>query len=360
MPSPSLAALPPKHRGRTPRRRAGAVAAAAAAIAAALAGCATPPAAAPVDGVVAFPVTFLNVIQLESLTYTPELIAQVSGLFEREHLRVDFEFNRGSAEAIQNVLGGSGLLTRVGDNEMMAAVAARGAAITAVAQPSQSSTLRVVSLADEPVRTPADMRGRVIGIPSAGGASETLVNTLAAAADLSGPDVQKRVVGLGPGLLAQVRDGTVDAYVDSLDNAVATRRDDPDAVVLDPGGSTASGTQVYIASQRALADPARRDAIVRYLRAVRAAMQMVVEDGGLDRTLQMLGSRYDIPILHDPELAKATLRDYVASWQANGTLLETDPARWQRIYTESVRVGVVPGGQDPARWFTNDLLVGPG
>jgi NitT/TauT family transport system substrate-binding protein len=361
MPSPSLAALPAVRRGRFPRRRARAAATAAATLAAALVACGGPATATPVDDVVAFPVTFINVIQLESLTYTPELIAQVAGLFEREHLRVGFEFNKGSAEAIQNVLGGSGLLTRVGDNEVMAAVAARGAAVTVVAQPSQSSTLRMVSLVADPVRTPADMKGRTIGIPSAGGASETLVNTLAANANLAGPDLTKRVVGLGPGLLDLVRDGTVDAYVDSLDNTVATKRDSPDAVVLDPGDSTASGTQVYIASQRAVADPARRDAIVRYLRAVHDAMQMVVQDNSLDRTLQMLGSRYDIPILHDPELAKQTLRDYIASWQANGTLLEIDPDRWQRIYTESVRVGIVPGGQDPAKWVTGGLVVaGPG
>jgi NitT/TauT family transport system substrate-binding protein len=114
MPSPSLAALPAVRSGRSPRR-AHAAATAAVTLAAALAACAGPAAATPVDDVVVFPVTVINVIQLESLTYTPELIAQVAGLFEREHLKVSFEFNKGSAEAIQNVLGGSGLLTRVGD-----------------------------------------------------------------------------------------------------------------------------------------------------------------------------------------------------------------------------------------------------
>jgi NitT/TauT family transport system substrate-binding protein len=89
-------------------------------------------------------------------------------------------------------------------------------------------------------------------------------------------------------------------------------------------------------------------------------MQMVIEDNSLDRTIEMLGARYDIPILGQPELAKQTLRDYIASWQANGALLETAPDRWDRIYTETVAVGLVPAGLDADAWFTNDLLgVGP-
>jgi NitT/TauT family transport system substrate-binding protein len=141
-----------------------------------------------------------------------------------------------------------------------------------------------------------------------------------------------------------------------MDNAIALREREPDAVVLDPYESTATGTQVYVASHRALADPGRRDIIARYLRAIRAAMQMVIEDNSLDRTLDMLGARYDIPILADRELAKQTLRDYIASWQANGALLTTSAERWNRIYDETVGVGLVPAGLDAAAWYTNDLL----
>ncbi len=357
MRSPAATVLRPVPRTpRTTRRRFGR-GALAAALAVALAGCSgSAPAADPMDRPVLFPVTFINVVPIQSLTYTPEMIADITGLFEREGLRVEFQYVQGSASAIQNVLGGTGLVTRIGDAEAMAAIGGRGDTVTAVAQPSQRSTLRVVSLADDPVRTPADLRGRVVGLASLGGASEALVDTLGAAGGLAESDLRKQIVALGPGVLDNVRNGRVDAYVDTMDNAILLRQQEPDAVVLDPFESTASGTQMYIASQRALADPARRDAIVRYLRAIQAAMRTVIDDSSLDRTLEQLGTHYDIPILGQPELAKATLRDYIASWQANGELLRTVPERWERIYDESVGVGLVPGGLDPAKWFTNDLL----
>ncbi|WP_214405628.1 ABC transporter substrate-binding protein, partial [Pseudonocardia lacus] len=302
------------------------------------------------------PVTFLNVLPIESLTFTPEIIAKAAGLFEREGLDVQFQVTRGSAQAIQTVIAGGGLLTRVGDSEMMVATGERSAPIKVVAQPSQVSTLRMVSLADDPINGPADLRGRTIGIPSEGGTSETLVDMLSATGGLAETDVTKQVVGVAPGVFDLVRQGRIDGYVVSMDTARVLQGQNPDVVVLDPSQSIASGTQVYITSQAAVDDPTQRDVVQRYLRAVRDAQQMVIDDTELDKTLEMLGSQYDIQILDDPELAKATLRDYTASWQANGSLMQVAPDKWGQVYQESVSVGLVSAGLDPAGWFTNDLL----
>ncbi len=319
---------PARHLSRTHHSRARtATAALAAGLAVALAGCGggSPAATSAAEGGTTS-VTFLNVLPIESLTFTPEIIAQSAGLFEREGLDVQFQVTRGSAQAIQTVIAGGGLLTRVGDSEMMVATGERDAPVTVVAQPSQLSTLRMVSLTDDPISAPEDLRGRTIGIPSEGGTSETLVDMLAATGGLAEGEVAKQVVGVGPGVFDLVRQGRIDAYVVSMDTAVLLASQQPDTVVLDPAQIIASGTQVYITSRQALEDPAQRDAVQRYLRALRDAQQMVIDDTELDTTLEMLGEAYEIPILDQPEVAKQTLRDYIASWQANGTLLETDPS----------------------------------
>jgi NitT/TauT family transport system substrate-binding protein len=341
---------------RSGRRRRGA-AALVAGVALLLSGCAgTGPAGA--DGATT-PVTFLNVIPIESLTYTPEIIAKAGGHFAAEGLDVEFQVTRGSAQAIQTVIAGGAQLTRVGDTEMMVAAGERGAPVTAIAQPSQQSTLRVLSGGDDPVATPQDMRGRVIGIPSEGGTSETLVDTLATSAGLTEADMSKQVVGLTPAVYDLVKQGRIDAYLVAMDAAVVVQQQEPDAVVLDPAQFVAGGTQVYMASREALADPAQRDVLQRYLRAIRASMEQVIADESLDATLEMIGSEYDIPILREPELAKETLRTYIASWQANGgPLLETPRDKWASIYDESVAVNLVPGGLDASAWFTNELLPG--
>jgi NitT/TauT family transport system substrate-binding protein len=304
------------------------------------------------------PVTFLNVLPIESLTFTPEIIAQAGGFFEREGLDVQFQVTRGSAQAIQTVIAGGALVTRVGDTEMMVAVGGRSAPVSAFGQPSQQATIRIVSAADDPIRGPADLRGKTVGIPSEGGTSETLVDTLARTAGLTDADLRKQVVGLAPGVFELVQQGRIDAYVVALDTAVAVQRQQPDAVVLDPSQVIAGGTQVYMTSQAALADPAQRDVLQRFLRAVRAAQESVIADQPLDSTLQTLGDAYDIPILREPDVAKETLRQYIASWQASGELLKIAPEQWSRVYDEAVAEELVPGGLDANGWFTNDLLPG--
>lgn len=305
------------------------------------------------------PVTFLNVIPIESLTYTPEIIAKASGHFAAEGLDVQFQVTRGSAQAIQTVIAGSAQITRVGDTEMMVAAGERDAPVKAVAQPSQQSTLRILSSSERPVATPQDMRGKTIGIPSEGGTSETMVDTLATSAELTDADLSKQVVGLSPGVFDLVKQGRIDAYLVAMDASVVVKQQEPSAVVLDPAQFIAGGTQVYMASQQSLDDPAKRDVVQRYLRAIKAAMEQVIADESLDKTLELLGSEYDIPVLDQPEVAKETLRTYVASWQANeGPLLETPADKWTAIYDEAVNVGQVPAGLDPSGWFTNELLPG--
>jgi NitT/TauT family transport system substrate-binding protein len=352
--------LPPRGRLRHPTWRCGPWAALAAGLALLLAGCggATPAGAGAGEGGTA-QVTFLNVLPIESLTFTPEIIAKAGGHFEREGLDVEFQVTRGSAQAIQTVIAGTAQLTRVSDSELMVATGERNAPVAGVGQPSQQSTLRIVSSAQRPIRGPEDLRGKTIGVPSEGGSSETLVDVLAASAGLTDADLSKQVVGLAPGVFDLVRQGRIDGYLVTLDTAVTLQQQEPDAVVLDPSQVISGGTQLYITHEQALSDPAQRDVVQRYLRAIRAAMEQVIADESLDKTLEMLGSEYDIPILRQPEVAKETLRSYIASWQANGgPLLETSPERWAGIYEESVLVGLVPAGLDPAEWYSNDLLTG--
>jgi NMT1/THI5 like protein len=144
---------------------------------------------------------------------------------------------------------------------MMVAAGERGAPITVVAQPSQLSTLRMVSLADDPIEGPDDLRGRTTGIPSEGGTGETLVDMLSATGGLAEADVAKQVVGVAPGVFDLVRQGRIDGYVVSMDTARVLASQNPDVVVLDPARSIASGTQVYITSRAAVDDPAQRDGV---------------------------------------------------------------------------------------------------
>jgi NitT/TauT family transport system substrate-binding protein len=301
-------------------------------------------------------VTFLNVLPLESLTYTPELVADTRGFFDQQGLKVDFQVTRGSAQAIQTILSGSAPLTRIGDIETMLAIADKGAPLINMGTLLKEVPQRFVSSRRAPITKPEDFRGKTIGTPSEGGTSETTLDLVLASAGIDPKTVPRQVVGLSPGVFNLVKEGRIGAYLVSLDTAIALQKQEPDAVVYSPGKAIASGGQLYAASKQGI--ESQRDLLQRYMRAIKQAVDSVIADQSLDETLRVMRTKYNFKTLQDPAVAKDSLREYVQLWTADGreNVLKTSPERWERAYREMARARVLKDGLNPREWFTNDLL----
>jgi NitT/TauT family transport system substrate-binding protein len=306
-------------------------------------------------------VTFLNILPLESLTFTPELVASSCGYFEDHGLNVTFETTQGSAQAIQTVIAGGALITRVGDMETMIATGERNAPLVNVGQINKTGTIRFVSAKSDPLESAEDIEGRLMGTPSEGGTSEIIIKVAASSAGIDPDDVQTQVVGLAPGVFDLVTSGRIGGYVVSLDTAVSLERQQPEAVIYSPSDDVESGGQVYITSQDQADDPEAQKQLRSYLAAIKDAVQFVEEDEANDfaETIKCL-SDYDIPTLKDPEVGKAALTQYVESWTAAGDdqIARTVPEQWATVYEELSGARFVPEGLDPEEWFTNDFAPG--
>ena len=306
-------------------------------------------------------VTFLNILPLESLTFTPELVAASCGSFEDHGLNVSFETTQGSAQAIQTVIAGGALITRVGDMETMVATGEREAPLVNVGQINKTGTIRFVSDKSDPLESADDLEGRLMGTPSEGGTSELIIKVAASSAGIDPDEVQTQVVGLAPGVYDLVKSGRIGGYVVSLDTAVALQKQQPDAVIYSPSDDVESGGQVYITSQDQADDPDAQKQLRSYLAAIKEAVQFVEEDAANDfaETIKCLAD-YDIPTLKDPEVGKEALTQYVESWTAAGDdqIATTVPEQWATVYEEMSGARFVPEGLDPEEWFTNDFAPG--
>ena len=302
-------------------------------------------------------VTFLNILPLESLTFTPALVAQQCGYFKNHGLEVTFQTTQGSAQAIQTVLAGKALLTRIGDLEVMQADGAKNASLLDVGTLNKTTTIRFVSDKSNPLKTAADIKGRLMGVPSQGGTSEQLVKLVAASVGVPGDQVKTQVVGLAPGVFDLVKAGRVGGYVVSLDTSALLAAQQPDAVIYNPADAVKSGGQVFVTSQEQAKDKGNQDKIRRYLAAIDDAVKFVQQDESKDfsGTIKCL-SHYNITALKDPAVAKATLKEYVKSWTEGGDILSTDAQTWKTVYKENVGSGYAPSGKDPSKWFTNDYV----
>jgi NitT/TauT family transport system substrate-binding protein len=302
------------------------------------------------------PVTFLAVVPFTTLTFAPEMLADAAGYFADQGLTPDFQSTRGSPQAIQLVIAGSAPISRIGQIEAVSHVVTRGAPLMNVATVIKKTTIRIISSTAAPLREPRDFAGKTLGIPSQGGESETTLDLLLASSGIEPAAVTRQIVGVGPGVFNLVQQGRVAGFIVSLDTAKILERQMEGVVVLDPGDFIQSGAQVYMVSADGL--ERNRDIVRRYLEAVYAAIDFMIDDDGFDETLRIMRQKYSFATLEDDAVAKASLEDYRAAWTAEGrhNVLRTVPESWRRGYEELVQAGRVESGRDPSEWFTNDLV----
>jgi NitT/TauT family transport system substrate-binding protein len=304
-------------------------------------------------------VTFLNILPLESLSFTPELVAHACGYFEDEGLNVTFEATQGSAPAIQTVLAGSALITRVGDIETVLAAGEKKAPLVNVGTVTKRGPIRFVSSKKDPITTAEDLRGRLMGTPSEGGTSQITLQLVAASAGIDPKDVKTQVVGLAPGVFDLVESGRIGGYIVSLDTAVALQQQQPDAVIFDPSDAIKSGSQIYVTSQEQAKDSAKQEQVRKYLAAIKKTIQFIVEDeaNGFTETMNCIKKEYKVPALDNEAVAREALSQFVGSWTAAGEdqIARTVPEQWNAVYDEMLGADFIKDGLDPAAWFTNDF-----
>lgn len=306
-------------------------------------------------------VTFLNILPINSLSFAPELLAQTGGYFKKERLNVSFQTTQGSAQAIQTVIAGKALITRVGDIETMVD-AAKGAPIVNIGTSTKKGTIRFVSSSRQPLTKAADFAGKTVGLPSAAGTSATTLDLVLASAGIKASEAKTQVVGLSPGIFNLVDSGRIAAYVVSLDTAIQLTQQQPHAVVYDPNDAISAGAQLYLTSKDQAKDAKKKDELRRYLLAIDDAVKFMIKDeaNGFAKTMSLISSKYKVSSLADPKVGKAALSGYVASLTAAGAdkIATTVPATWTKTYQELVSGGLMKSGLKPNDWFSNEFAPG--
>jgi len=282
--------------------------------------------------------TIVNILPPQ-LGYVAEYIADIDGMYKKNGVSVKVETARGSAPAIQGVLSGTALMCRCGRLESLIAIADRGAPIHAVAFTTRRSPLAIVSDKKAPLNTPADLKGKKIGIPSEGGTSETTLDLLVASSGMSPNQVPRQVTGFTPGTFELVKKGRLAGFIIGATQMQQFRQAVPEATFM-PTYKFVDDGENYIASAKGLAE--HKDAIEPYLASVKGAMQQVIADkeSGYANTLKKLRSKYDFDELKNDAVARAWIDFLVTSWTKDGEdqLLKTNPQEWQKTYDDAVKI----------------------
>lgn len=288
-----------------------------------------------------------------SLSFSPVLFASAAGYFDKNGLSVDVQEGRGAAQSIQLAAAGQVGVGRTGGGNYIVAKSNQSAPVVSIGTIAQSSPFSIISSKDQPVRSVRDLVGKVVGIPSFGGSTESTLNTMLLEEGLGIDDVKKEKVADSAASFGLIQAGRVDAF---FANISATNR-------LKSGGynyhsikaSDGIPGQVYVVNEDSLTE--NPDRYRRFLRSVYQAAHELsgMDDEQLWEAIKVIRSQFTLKGVEEKSIAVPDLKGNIALWVENGrdNILKNDDKQWENAKTKLIAQGVIEdSGVD---LYTNDV-----
>jgi NitT/TauT family transport system substrate-binding protein len=264
------------------------------------------------------------------------------GLFKRQGLDVQLLYIGGGSVVTQALLGGDVQFVRLGASAVMQA-SMRGADLKMIA--NTINRLVFTLMAKPEIKSPADLKGRKIGVTRLGGSTDFALDLALKKYNLKrGADVAVLQTGGMPQLLGAITGGSVDAGVISPPTNLAAAKmglkeliDFADLPLLYPNSPVAT-TQAFLEKNRAVA--------LRFLRGYAEGIQRIKSDR--DGTMKLYAKYTKV---QDPEILSELYRIYGVKH------LEAVPAVKAEAVDEVLRSEMKGTNAKAADFIDNSLVV---
>src|SRR6266446_5711016 len=149
---------------------------------------------------------------IEKIIYLPAKLAEQLGYFAAQGLEVELRSETAGIGAKDALLSGS-VQGVVGFYDHTIALQAKGKAVQSVVQftVAPGEALLVSARSAATMRSPADLRGRIVGVTGLGSSTSFLTHYLVLAHGLKPTEVNLVPAGAGNRFIAAMREGTIDA-----------------------------------------------------------------------------------------------------------------------------------------------------
>ncbi|MBX5489919.1 MAG: ABC transporter substrate-binding protein [Chloroflexi bacterium] len=215
-----------------------------------------------------------NPVTPPSMVHLPAYVANRLGFFEEMGLEVEFKSFEGGVGALRGGISGGLDVVGTSSDPLFAAIQA-GAPVKAIG--TYAPKLSVVITTAPDIRTPADLKGRKIGIQEVGGFNEVMARLLLQSAGLTERDVQYVSIATANRVPALIN-GQVDATVLHIDQYYAAIAQKPDLVNLAQMWEVVPDWwySAFVSNESVIRD--KREALTRFLTAVIKAQRTMYLD----------------------------------------------------------------------------------
>ncbi len=286
-----------------------------------------------------------------TLEYLQEMNAVVGGHFEKEGLDVSITNVRGTSVGIQQVIAGQAAFTRIGLLDLFKASGSQDTQLISVATSLQGGIFSLVSRSSDPINTPADLRGKTVGVASIGGGQENILNLMLAGADIPAEEVSRQAIGSNAGNVEVLKQGRVDAFISTVETALLLQMNNEPVEIWSttqfaplPGGVIAATEQFATENH---------DTVVKFVRAMRnSALEILSADPG--EILDRVTPHFDIVVNEDRDFRLAAIEAYNELTLAQGeeNVMRNVPS----VFEESARLIEAAGiieVEDPSSLYSN-------
>jgi ABC-type nitrate/sulfonate/bicarbonate transport system substrate-binding protein len=289
-----------------------------------------------------------------ALEYMHEMNAVVGGHFEKEGLEVDINNARGTSVGIQQVIAAQANTTRIGLLDLIKASAKQETPLVSVATSLQGGIFSLVSRKADPIKSPADLKGKNVGVASRGGGQENILDLMLAGAGISPNDVPRQVIGSNAGNVEVLKQGRVDAFLATVETSLLLQMQNEPIEVWStteyaplPGGVIVM-TNDYV--------KANRDTVVKFVRAMRnSAEEILSADPG--QILDRIVAKFEITANDDRNFRLAAIKAYneLTLGQGKENVMRNVPSVFEAAakLTTSAGIGKIT---DPTTLYTNDFV----
>ncbi|MCS6906517.1 MAG: ABC transporter substrate-binding protein [Anaerolineales bacterium] len=285
---------------------------------------------------------------IPNVQFAPFYAAQDFGYFSDENIAIEFDYSF-ETDGIA-LVGANNLQFTIASGEQVLLARAQGLPVVYVMAYYHDYPVGVVSFPEQNIKTPADLKGKKIGVPGLFGATYIGLRALMKVGGVGEAEVILDSIGYNQvEALIAGQDQAVVVYANNEPIQLAARGYTVDLIKVADYVQLASNG--LVTNEKTLSE--NPDLVRRMIRAILRGMNYVLQDR--DQAYEIC-TKY-IPGLteSDERVQREVLRATIEYWKAE-RIGHSDPQAWQNMHDLLLEMGLLPSPLPVDQAFTNQLL----
>lgn len=283
----------------------------------------------------------------------PEMIAREGGFWADLGIDGEVISSTGTPQAMSGLIATTTDYSRFQSISALITVANEDAPFVAFGTPVQRSAFEMQSMAENPVNGIEDLEGKSVGVVSAGGTTDQMIDLMAVQAGIDPKSIQRKVTGLGTAAYQFAKKGDVVAWVGSAAEREALEKAGSPVKAWNFDDVMPIPADSYITTRKEIDE--NREIVAKVLAGFYQALDFVCDESNDQQTIEWI-RKYNREITpEDAQIQLDLVRPlYLAKGKEN--LMVMDEGAWADMQTALLGAKLITKEADLSKLVYADLL----